>query len=510
MQPDQLKNNSKRIAKNTLFLYLRQILVMLVALYTSRVVLRVLGVVDYGVYNVVGGMVSMFAFLNAALAQATERFIAFGIAKDTIEQQRKTFSMLLNVHIIMALLLFVLCESVGLWFFYNKLVIPSERLDAAFWVMQCSIFTLMISVTQVPYNASIFGHEHMNAYAYISIIEVMLKLGIVILLQYAFTDKLIAYGILLALIQFVVAMIYRIYCLHKFDNCKYKFYWSQSLFKKLFGYSGWSLIGNFAWTLNGQGMNMLINMFFGPLFNAAKGISNNVQSAVTSFATNFLGASIPQIIKSYASGDYEYCFKVNFKSGKFGFFLFMLISLPIISIIRPLLEIWLVNPPKYAVEFSVFSLLYVQANTMGGTLQNVAQATGKIRNFQLANGGVMLLVVPVVYVIYKMGGPAISFLYVLIGTSISCLFAELIALKSILPIYPVKRYLIEVTLREIATFAIPCILALILYKMSFSYIVSFAIAGAMFLFSFFMIWIIGFTKSERTWAKNIILNKIKR
>lgn len=218
MQSEQIKNNTKRIAKNTLFLYLRQILVMVVALYTSRVVLRVLGVIDFGVYNVVGGMVSMFAFLNTALAQATERFISFGIAKDSLEQQRKTFSMLLNVHMLLAILLFILCESIGLWFFYNKLVIPAERMNAAFWVMQCSIFTLMISVTQVPYNASIFGHEHMNAYAYISIIEVLLKLGIVILLEYAFRDKLIAYGILLAVVQFVVAMTYRIYCLKKFDN----------------------------------------------------------------------------------------------------------------------------------------------------------------------------------------------------------------------------------------------------------------------------------------------------
>lgn len=510
MQQAQLKNNTKRIAKNTLFLYLRQILVMVVALYTSRVVLRVLGVVDFGVYNVVGGMVSMFAFLNTALAQATERFISFGIAKDSLDQQRKTFSMLLNVHMILAILLFIICESIGLWFFYNKLVIPAERMNAAFWVMQCSIFTLMISVTQVPYNASIFGHEHMNAYAYISIIEVLLKLGIVILLEYAFRDKLIAYGILQAVVQFVVAMTYRIYCLKKFDNCKYKFFWSEQLFKKLLGYTSWSLIGNFAWTLNGQGMNMLINMFFGPLYNAARGISNYVQSAVTSFATNFLGASIPQIVKSYAAGDYEYCFKLNFKSGKFGFFLFMLISLPIISIINPLLDIWLENPPKYAAEFSVLSLLYVQANTLGGTLQNVAQATGKIRNFQIANGGVMLLAIPVVYLIYKLGGSAVWYLYVLIATSITCLFAELIALKSIIPEYPAKRYLIEVTLREILTFAIPCALALMLNKKIFPYFTSFGIALGVFIISFIFIWLIGFTSGERTWAKNIIINKFKK
>lgn len=186
MQENQINNNSKRIARNTLYLYMRQILVMLVTLYTSRVILKVLGVVDFGVYNVVGGMVSMFAFLNSALGQATQRFIAIGIEKDGVDQQRKIFSMLMNVHILIAVVLFVLCESIGLWLFYNKLVIPADRLSSAFWVMQCTIFTLMITVTQVPYNASIFGQEHMNAYAYISIVEVLLKLGVVILLQYFF------------------------------------------------------------------------------------------------------------------------------------------------------------------------------------------------------------------------------------------------------------------------------------------------------------------------------------
>lgn len=320
MQENQINNNSKRIARNTLYLYMRQILVMLVTLYTSRVILKVLGVVDFGVYNVVGGMVSMFAFLNSALGQATQRFIAIGIEKDGVDQQRKIFSMLMNVHILIAVVLFVLCESIGLWLFYNKLVIPADRLSSAFWVMQCTIFTLMITVTQVPYNASIFGQEHMNAYAYISIVEVLLKLGVVILLQYFFPDKLIAYGILLALVQFIIAMAYRIYCLHKFNNCNYQLYWSKKLFKEVFSFSSWSVIGNLASTLNNQGMNILINMFFGPLFNAAKGISSYVESAVTSFVTNFLGASTPQIFKSYAAGEYEYCFKLNFKSGKFGFF----------------------------------------------------------------------------------------------------------------------------------------------------------------------------------------------
>lgn len=256
-----IAKNNKRIAKNTLFLYFRQILIMAITLYTSRLVLHALGVENYGVYNVVGGMVVMFSFLNGALAQATQRYISFGIAKDTIKQQQQTFSMLFNVHLIIAVILLILCETIGLWLFYNKLVIPHEHLNDAFWVMQCSIFTLLISVTQVPYNASIFGHERMDIYAYISILEVLLKLGIAIILSHYFSDKLLMYGIMTMMAQFIIALIYRCYCHLNFKNCVYVLYWSKKLFKELVGFTGWNLIGNIAWTLNEQGINVLINLF---------------------------------------------------------------------------------------------------------------------------------------------------------------------------------------------------------------------------------------------------------
>lgn len=232
------KSNNKRIAKNTLFLYLRMMLIMAVSLYTSRIVLNALGTIDYGINNVVAGMVVMFSFLNSALAQASQRYIAYGIEKDSIEKQQHTFSMLLNVHIIIAIVIFILCETVGIWLFYNKLVIPTERMSSAFWVMQFSILSLMISVTQVPYNASIFGHERMNAYAYISIIEVLLKLGTVITIKYCFEDKLIAYGALTMGVYILIAFIYRIYCMQHFSNCRYIRYWSSTLFKELFSYTG--------------------------------------------------------------------------------------------------------------------------------------------------------------------------------------------------------------------------------------------------------------------------------
>lgn len=501
---------NKTIAKNTIFLYFRQILTMGVSLYTSRIILQVLGVVDYGVYNVVGGMVAMFAFLNSSLAQATQRFIASGIEKDDTIKQRETFSMLMNVHIIIAIILFLLCETVGLWLFYNKLVIPAEKIDDAFWVMQCSIATLMITVTQVPYNASIFGHEHMNTYAYVSILEVLLKLIIVIVLQFYFNDKLLAYGILVMCVQFIIAMTYRLYCLHKFPNCSYKFYWSKALFMQIFKFSGWSLIGNLAFTLNSQGMNFLINIFFGPVYNAAKGIATAVESAVSSFVTNFLAASIPQIIKSYASGNLDYCFKLNFKSSKFGFFLFMLISLPLISIITPVLSIWLDKIPERTSIFCVLSLLYIQANTMGGTLQNVVHASGNIKKFQLTNGILKLLPLPFVYILYKCGADINSYLYILISTSIVGLFVQLIAIHYTIHEYNIIAFLKNVTYIELKTFVIPGILSYVCYSViKHTFITSILTFFGILSITAFSIWGLGLNKSEKEWIKSIVYTRLR-
>lgn len=510
MTSNETNTKSKRIAKNTLFLYFRQFLIMAVAIYTSRIVLQALGVVDYGVYNVVGGMVAMFSFLNSSLAQATQRFIAFGIEKDNIEDQRNTFSMLLNVHGLIAVLLFLLCETIGLWLFYNKLVIPDDRMDSAFWVMQCSILTLMISVTQVPYNASIFGHERMNAYAYISIIEVLLKLGAVILLQYFFNDKLLAYGIMLMCVQTCIAMIYRFYCLRQFKNCNYRLYWSNQMFRQIFSFSSWSLIGNLAFTLNNQGMNFLINIFFGPVYNAAKGIATAVESAVSTFVTNFLGASIPQIIKSYATGDLEYCFKLNIKSSKFGFFLFMLISLPLISIINPILSLWLTDVPPQADIFCVLSLFYIQANTLGGTLQNLVQATGKIRYYQLSNGFLKLCALPTVYILYKIGTSVNTYLYVLILFSILGLFLQLAAVKKTVREYSTKTFIKAATIPELTAYGIPCLVSLFFLGKEQTLVTAIWFCSCTFLICLMSIWIIGLTRNEKKWIISIIKSKYNR
>ena len=478
-------------------------LIMAVSLYTSRIILNALGVVDYGVYNVVGGMVVMFGFLNSALAQASQRYIAYGIEKDSVNLQIRPFSMLFNVHIIIAIVILVLCETIGLWLFYNKLVIPEERMVSAFWVMQFSIISLLVSVTQVPYNASIFGHEKMNAYAYISIIEVFLKLGVVIAIKYCFEDKLIAYGVLTMGASVITALLYRFYCVRKFSNCHYIRYWSSKLFKELFGYTSWSLIGNLAWTFNSQGMNILINIFFGPVFNAARGIASSVEAALSSFLYNFTTPSIPPIIKAYAVGNIKEMINLNFRSSKLGFLLFMCLSLPLISII------WLITPPPQSNIFCILSLIYIQCNAMSGTLQNVVQATGKVKIFQISNGLLKLLALPVVYVIYRCGGDVVTYLWVLIIFSIVGLFVQLEVVNRLIVEFHISEFLKSVILPALGAYILPLLLSLYLWQWDWSFIQAIGIVVLMILICCLSVWYIGFTLYERNWIVNILKSKIR-
>ena len=502
-------SNKKRIAKNTLFLYIRMMLIMAISLYTSRIILNALGIVDYGVYNVVGGMVVMFGFLNSALAQASQRYIAYGIEKDSVNMQIKTFSMLFNVHIIIAIVILALSETIGLWLFYNKLVIPEERMASAFWVMQFSIISLLVSVTQVPYNASIFAHEKMNAYAYISIVEVFLKLGVVIVIKYCFEDKLIAYGALTMGASLVIALLYRLYCVRKFSNCHYIRYWSPKLFKELFSYTSWSLIGNLAWTFNSQGMNILINMFFGPVFNAARGIASSVEAALSSFLYNFTTPSVPPIIKAYAVGDIKGMIYLNFRSSKLGFLLFMCLSLPLISVVDNILSIWLITPPPQSNIFCILSLIYIQCNAMSGTLQNVVQATGKVKTYQISNGLLKLLALPIVYVIYKCGGDVVTYLWVLIVFSIVGLFVQLEVVNRLISEFHISEFLGSVIFPALGAYILPLLLSLYFWQKDWEFIQAIGIVVLMILICSLSVWYIGFTLHERNWIVDIVKSKIK-
>ena len=298
-------SNNKRIAKNTMMLYIRMLLSVVVSLYTSRVVLEVLGVEDYGIYGVVGGVVAMFSFLNASMAGATSRFLTFEMGKGDAQRLRDTFSSALIIHIGIALVVFVLAETVGLWFLNNKLVIPEARMEAAHWVYQLSILGMAVSVTQVPYNAAIIAHERMEVYAYMELVNVLLKLGIVFLLKIDYFDRLVFYALLVLIVNVLVALTYRVYCVKHYEETQFSLTWDKGILKSMFGFSAWELLGHFGYTFRTQGVNVVLNMFFGVAINAVTNIATTVQNTMLAFSNNVLVAIKPQIIKRYALGKLE-------------------------------------------------------------------------------------------------------------------------------------------------------------------------------------------------------------
>ncbi|WP_430974580.1 lipopolysaccharide biosynthesis protein [Sunxiuqinia rutila] len=417
--------NNKRIAKNTAMLYFRMLLTMAVSLYTSRIVLNTLGVEDFGIYNVVGGFVTMFGFLNSAMASATQRFLAFEIGKGDKIQLRNVFSMSVNIHFLIAFLILILAETIGLYFVNTQLTIPPERMIAARWVYQFSILALMVNMISVPYNAIIIAHERMNVFAWVSIAEVGLKLLIVFMLQWFGFDKLKFYAVLMFGVALLIRLIYGLYCGKKFKESKFRFYWDKPLFKTLISYAGWNLWGNAAGVIMGQGVNILLNIFFGPVVNAARGIAYQVRSAVNQFVQNFQMAMNPQIIKSYAAGDLKYMHQLIFQGAKYSFFLLFALSLPIMLETEIILKLWLKTVPDYTVIFTRLVLINVLVDCISGPLMTAAQASGKIKLYQGVVGGLLILNLPVSYIFLKLGyAPEIT-LYISIGISIIALLARL-------------------------------------------------------------------------------------
>ncbi len=406
-------------------LYFRMILTMLVSLYTSRVVLNTLGVEDFGIYNVVGGFVTMFGFLNSAMASATQRFLAFEIGKGDHEQLRNVFSMSINIHFLIAFIIFILAETVGLWFVNTQLTIPTGRMGAAQWVYQFSILTMMINMVSVPYNAMIIAHERMNVFAWVSIAEVGLKLFIVFMLQWFGFDKLKFYAVLTFCVSLIIRFIYGFYCSRQFKENRFRYFWDKSLFKTLVSYAGWNLWGNIAAVLKDQGVNVLLNMFFGPVINAARGIAYQVSSAVNQFVANFQMAMNPQIIKSYAVNDLKYMHQLIFRGAKYSFFLLFTLSLPILLETEQILQLWLKTVPDYTVIFTRLVIINVLIDCISGPLMTAAQASGKIKLYQSVVGGLLILNLPISYLFLKFEFQPQVTIFVSIGISIVALYVRL-------------------------------------------------------------------------------------
>ena len=430
--------NNKRIAKNTLLLYFRMLLLMAVSLYTSRVVLNALGIEDFGIYNVVGGVVTIFAVISGSLSAAISRFITFELGKGDSNNLRKTFSAAVTIQLFLSLVIVILIESIGVWFLNAKMTIPTDRIAAANWVLQFSIVTFVINLISVPYNATIIAHERMSAFAYISIFEAIGKLTIAFLIIMSPIDRLVFYAILMCVVAVSIRMIYGHYCKKHFSECIYHFHWDKELLKNMFSFAGWNFIGASAGILRTQGINILLNIYFDPIVNAARGIAVQVNNAVSSFSTNFLMAINPQIIKSYSKQDIERTYMLTMCGARFSFLLLSIISLPVMCETEYILKLWLKIVPDYSVVFVRLTLILTIVEVISLPLVTFQQATGKIRNYQIIVGTLHMLNFPVSFVFLHMGfTPKIVYI-VAISLSMISLYFRLYMLKQVVDISIMK------------------------------------------------------------------------
>ena len=453
--------NNKRIAKNTLLLYVRMLFIMGVQLFTSRVVLNTLGVVDYGIYNVVGGVVSMFAFLKGAMVTSTQRYLTFELGRGNFQRLRVVFSTSVQIHLIISLVIVLLGETVGLWFFYEKMVIPPERFTAAMWVYQLSILAMVVQVMSVPYNSAIVAHEQMGIFAAISVVEVVLRLAVVYLLVIGGFDKLIFYAILIALVQLVIRFLYTQYCSRKYKESRLIRTFDKSLVKEMGKFMGWNIWGHLAATLFGTGLNLLLNVFFGPVVNAARAVAVQVETAIANFSTNFLMAVNPQITKLYAQDNLPEMHRLIFRASKFTFFLLFTLSLPVMIETEPILTVWLKIVPDYTVIFLRLLLCIVMIDAVAKPLMTAAAATGNVKLYQSLIGGILLSIAPIAYVVLKLGGSPES---VYIVHLVICCIAFVTRLMIIRPMIrlSLRRYFTQVILRCVGVIAIPVLSGLLL------------------------------------------------
>lgn len=450
--------NNKRIAKNTLMLYFRMLVMMAVSLYTSRVVLDTLGVSDYGIYNVVGGFVTMFSLISGAMTTATQRFLSFAIGEGKTKEVTSLFSTAVIIHIGLALIILVAGETIGVWFVANKMNFPPGRYTAAIWVFEFSLLTFLVSVINVPYNAAIIAYEKMSAFAYISIIEVVLKLVIVYLLLITPFDRLVFYAILMAVVQLGVQLIYAYYTHRKIKTCHCNWKLNHENFKQMTSFVSWNLIGSLAGVCKDQGLNVVLNLFFGTAVNAARGVAIQVSTAINRFVTNFQMAMNPQIVKLYAAGEKKEMFKLVFRGSRFSYLLLLCLSLPVVIEAPFILNIWLVKVPDYTVVFLRLIIFTALIDSLSNTLITSMHASGKVRDYQIVVGGLSLLTLPFAYLLLKMGYSPTSALVTSLIISIVCLFARTALLSKSID-FPAISFLRDVALKmlilSIASYAIP-------------------------------------------------------
>lgn len=505
----QISENNKRIVKNTLLLYFRMFLILAISLFTSRIVLQALGVEDYGIYNVVGGIIAMSGVLNSAMSSSVTRYLTFELGRGNQEQLKKTFSVCLSIYLILCIFFLILAETVGLWFLNNKLVIPPSRIIAANYVYQYAIISTLTTLISTPYNASILSHEKMSIYAYVSIAEVILKLACAYFLFIIPFDHLSTYGASILITNIIITMIYITYCHHKFSECKFTYYRDKELFQQIFTYSGWNLFGAIAGLVKGEGLNILLNIFFNPTVNAARGIAYQINTAVMQFSSNFYAAVRPQITKYYAQNDLENMFKLVFRSSKLSFYLIILLSLPIIIEAPYIIKLWLGQIPEYTVIFIRYIIIISTIEAMANPLMTTAHATGKIALYQSLVGTTIMLNIPISYIFLNHGFPPVTvFIISLIITTI-CLFIRLWIIRRLIN-FPFMLYTKQVIAKCILVSITACIIPLSIYLLNLQIKhIDFIICIITILSTIIVIYSIGLDSNEKKFIKNSILTKLK-
>lgn len=506
----ETQSNNKRIAKNTLLLYVRTIFVMIVSLFTSRVVLQALGVDNYGIYNVVGGVVAMFAVISGALSNAISRFITFELGKGDKDKLERIFSTSTNILLALSGFIILLGETIGLWFLNYKMNIPADRMYAANWVLQCSLLAFVINLISVPYNAAIIAHEKMSAFAYVSILEVTLKLIIVYMLYVSPWDKLITYAVFLVMVSTIIRFTYSIYCNRHFEETHYHRVHDRALVKEMAGFAGWSFFTNAIYLFNTQGVNILINLFFGVGINAARGIATQVEQAVLKFVNDFTTAVNPQITKNYAQGNLDDMYKLVCRGAKFSTLLLFLISLPIIINADYILKVWLKTPPDYSVIFVQLTFIASMFNQLGNTGYTACMATGKIKKYVLWISSIGCLSFPLTYVAFKMGAPV---------TSTYIIFSIVYATVDIIRLFLMKQMIGFPPMMFVNNVVIKCLLVIVPSSI-LAYLINSVLDDGILnliivtflslLLTTICIYLLGLDKNEKNVVNRLIMNFIKR
>ena len=498
-----MATSNTTIAKNTVFLSIRMVFVLIVSLYTSRVFLHALGVVDFGVNNVVGGFVSMFAFLNTALSNGIQRFYNAEMSKNGVEGVRKVYNTSLLIQGGIALIILILLETFGLWYFYNKMVIPADRMDVAFWIYQIATVSSVMVVMQAPYVGAIMAYEKMDFYAICGILDVLLKLGIALAIPHIPFDKLMTFGILSFGVSVVNFCLYFSYSKRKFKALKAKRFFEKKLFKDMISFSGWNFLGTFACMIREQGLNMVLNLFFGPVVNAARGVAYQVSSALQGFVSNLSVAAKPQMVSSYSAGDSTRTMKLMFSMSKLSFFFLLIFAVPVILEVDYILHLWLGDVvPEHTSNFIILVILTNFVNNLNAPLSNVVYATGKMRNYELTFSIINILILPISYIALKMGAaPEAAFLVYFIMTifvQIGCL----IVLRTLVHI-SLREYFVRLCVPLLAVFVISFILPWLIHGiMAEGFLRLVIVTFASLIISTFAFYFLGLAANEKAMVNN--------